>query len=82
MAYDSRADAYLELEEYQRAIQDYDEALNIFPEFGEAYAGRAKSYQYLGKDSEAQQDLDRAVELGFDRLLLETEIEEGRNQRQ
>ena len=82
LAYDSRADAYLELGEYQLAIQDYDEALNIFPQLGEAYAGRARSYQYLGKDSKAQQDVERAVEFGFDRLILEAEIEEGRNQRQ
>ncbi len=81
LAYDSRADAYLDLGEYQLAIQDYDEALGIFPQLGEAYAGRARSYQYLGKDSKAQQDVERAVEFGFDRLLLEAEIEEGRNQR-
>ena len=68
--------------EYHLAIQDYDEALAIFPQLGEAYAGRARSYQFLGRDLEAQQDVDRAVEFGFDRLLLEAEIEEGRNQRQ
>ncbi len=77
-----RADAYLNLSEYHLAIQDYDEALAIFPQLGEAYAGRARSYQFLGRDLEAQQDVDRAVEFGFDRLLLEAEIEEGRNQRQ
>ncbi len=82
LAYNSRADAYLKLSEYHLAIQDYDEALAIFPQLGEAYAGRARSYQFLGRDLEAQQDLDRAVEFGFDRLLLEAEIEEGRNQRQ
>ena len=36
----------------------------------------------LGRDLEAQQDVDRAVEYGLDRLLLEAEIEEGRNQGQ
>ena len=82
LAYNSRADAYLNLGEYHLAIQDYDEALAIFPQLGEAYAGRARSYQFLGRDSEAQQDVDRAVEFGFDRLILEAEIEEGRNQRQ
>ncbi len=73
---------FLNLGEYHLAIQDYDEALAIFPRLGEAYAGRARSYQFLGRDLEAQQDVDRAVEFGYDRLLLETEIEDGRSQRQ
>lgn len=42
----------------------------------ESYAGRAFAYTLLHKDKEAQQDVARAVELGFESTLLEREIEE------
>jgi hypothetical protein len=42
----------------------------------ESYAGRAFAYTLLSKDKEAQQDVARAVELGFESTLLEREIEE------
>ncbi len=38
-------------------------------------------YSYLGKDLEAQQDLERAIELGYDRALLESDIEEANRKR-
>jgi tetratricopeptide (TPR) repeat protein len=81
LAYDNRGDAYLYLNEYDMAIQDYDEALAIFPEFGDAYAGRARSFQSLGKDLQAMRDVDRAVEFGYDRVLLETDLDDLKSQR-
>jgi hypothetical protein len=44
------------------------------PKFAESYAGRAFTYILLSRDEEAQQDMVRAVELGFDPALLEREV--------
>ncbi len=40
------------------------------------------AYTLLGMDKEAQQDVDRAKELGIDRGKLEVTIEELKGQRQ
>ena len=42
---------------------------------------RALAYTLLGNAEEAQQDIDRAVELGLDRGLLEGVIEQAMGQR-
>ena len=80
-AYYNRGLAYLNLAQYQRAIQDLVEAIRLDPEYAIAYANRALAYTRLGEDEEAQQDVDRAVGLGFDRALLERTIEELKKQR-
>ena len=41
-----------------------------------AYGNRAVGYTYLGEDLKARDDIERAVELGYDRAELEAEIEE------
>jgi len=41
-----------------------------------AYASRALAYSALFMDSEAEADIERAIELGFDRALLEQVIEQ------
>ena len=46
-----------------------------------AYANRAFAYTLLGKDKEAQQDVDQAVRLGFDRSMLDGAIEGLKKQR-
>ena len=43
---------------------------------------RAVAYTLLGKDKEAQQDVDRAVALGFDRGMLDEATEEFKKERQ
>ena len=72
--YNQRGNAYRRLGQHQRAIQD---KLSIsLPSFAEPYAGRALAYILLSRDNEAQQDVARAVELGFESALLEREVEE------
>jgi tetratricopeptide (TPR) repeat protein len=68
--------AYRRSGQYQRAVQDYNEAIRRAPQFAEPYAGRAFAYILLSRDNEAQQDVARAVELGFESALLEREVEE------
>ncbi len=53
----------------------------VNPQDAEAYKNRALSYSFLGKDAEARQDVDRAVELGVNRTDLERKIEELKKRR-
>ncbi len=76
LAYYHRGTAYLDLGQYQPALQDYSEAIRVSPGDAEIYAARAFCYALLGRNGEAQQDVERAAELGFDRAFLEKAIEE------
>ena len=63
-------------------VHQYEEAIELAP--GSrclAYADRALAYTLLGRDAEAQQDADRAVNLGFDPATLEKTIDELKKRR-
>ncbi len=62
-------------------MEDYDEAIRLNPQDADAYANRAIAYTLLGKDAEANRDVDRAVELGFNRSVLDSDIERLRRER-
>jgi tetratricopeptide (TPR) repeat protein len=79
--YNRRGNAYRRSGHYQRAIQNYNEAIRRAPKFAESYAGRAFAYTLLSKDEKAQEDIARAVELGFEATLLEREVEELKKRR-
>jgi len=64
--------------QYQRTIQDYDEAIRINPQFAEAYVGLALSYNLLDLDVRTQQYVDRAAGLGVDRAELEEKLRHAR----
>ena len=80
-AYSKRGGAYLALGEFRQALADYNEAIQLKSlllyglgsqkysdqkrAIAEAYAGRAMVYTVLGRDIEAQQDLNRARDLGY-----------------
>lgn len=70
-----------ELGEYQFAVRDYSSAIRIDPIYFTAYADRALAYTHMGQDEAAKRDIDRAVELGVDRVELEGAIQELKNQR-
>jgi len=86
--YRSRGDAYLglgnirlairdrELGDYQRAIENYNEAIRLDSRDAGAHASRAIAYALLGKNELAEQSTALAVELAYDRALLERQIEE------
>ena len=69
------------LSKNRRAINDYDEAIDLNPQNASAYANRALTYARLGYNAQARRDTERAIELGFDRGLLESAIEEARRHR-
>lgn len=57
----ARGDTYLTLGQYQRGIQDFDEALRRRPTDAGAHGGRGEAYFYLGQFDKAEADLAAAV---------------------
>jgi len=47
--YINRGNAYFNLKQYERAIEDYTEAIHLKPEYALAYYSRGVSYSYLGQ---------------------------------
>lgn len=58
-------------QKYPNALENFDEATDLFPEFADAFIGRAITYALLGQNEKAQQDIDQAVSLGINRDSLE-----------
>ena len=48
---------------YQQAIQDLDEAILLYPQFAGAYTSRGFTYTELGQYQQAIQDFDEAIRL-------------------
>ena len=59
--------AYHYLGQYERAIEDYDQALEINPQLAEAYNNRGLAY--LGQYERAIEDYDQALEIASRRSL-------------
>jgi tetratricopeptide (TPR) repeat protein len=58
-----RGEAYRNLGQYQRAIQDCDEAIHLDPQHCEAYNNRGLAYNNLGQYERAIQDFDEVIRL-------------------
>lgn len=54
------------LEEYELAIVDYNKAIELKPNFVEAYKLRGACYHQLGETDKAQADFNRAAQLDLD----------------
>jgi tetratricopeptide (TPR) repeat protein len=61
--YNNRGNAYTRRGEYDRAIEDYDQSLNINPSYTAAFSNRGAAYQKKGAYVRAIEDFDRAIEL-------------------
>ncbi len=55
--------AYDAAGEFDRALAEYSRALQINPEYAEAYCSRANTYYYLGEYQKAINDYNRAIAL-------------------
>ena len=83
-----QGDAYCKQERWDEAIADYGKAVELDPtvdvaaKLAEAYANRAKAHTTLGMETEAEQDFNRAIELGFPSDILKREIERLKKLRQ
>ena len=62
--------AYYELEEYDKAIDDFTEAIpHVRGQLelpAKLYNSRGLAYQKIGQNAKAKADFDRAKELGYD----------------
>jgi len=58
-----RARAYRDAERYDAALQGFDHAIALDPDFQSAIAGRGETYRLMGRHDEALADLNRAIEL-------------------
>ena len=81
LGYLIRGLALNELDQHMQAVENYDQAINLSPDFTHAFIGRALAHAALGNDAEAQQDTDRAVELGVNREQMEAGLSEITEQR-
>src|SRR2546421_1594998 len=62
-AYGNRGETYRLLKEYQRAIADFDHALELDPNYAWAYGSRGQTYASLEENQRAIADFDHALEL-------------------
>ena len=61
--YFDRALNYERVDDYENAIQDYDRAIQLDPNFATAYNNRSDAYYNLGKYAEADADKAKACSL-------------------
>src|SRR5262245_37084630 len=61
IAYCNRGQAYATMEDYDRAIADYSEAIGLNPSFAGAYNNRAWAYFKAGKAADGLPDVQRAL---------------------
>ena len=62
-AYKNRGNAYDDKGEYDRALEDYEQALAINPQDADVFNSRGTTYTALGRYEHAIQDFDQAVKL-------------------
>jgi len=64
-AYYNRGNVYAELNQHERAIEDYNKAIELNPAFAEAYGNRGIAYSEIHRYEEAIRDLKKAGILFF-----------------
>lgn len=63
MAHNNRGNAYLEKGDYDRAMKDYDLAIQLNPNFAPPYNNRGVIYQKQGDYDRAIRDFDESIKL-------------------
>lgn len=66
----ARADVLLQRGLFDLSLLDCEEAIRIAPKDAYAYVSRAEVYLQLKRKRDARKDLDQAVQLGMERVLL------------
>ena len=62
-AYNNRGVAYAGLNQHERAIEDYNKAIALNPNYAEAYYNRGTAYAGLNQHERAIEDFNKAIEL-------------------
>ena len=55
--------SFVEQGNYESAIQSFDQAIEINPDFVEAYVQRGRTYLFLERQFEARTDAEKAIEI-------------------
>ena len=63
-AWFDKGNIYYEMDDFTSALQCFTEAIDISPDFGEAYFNRGLTYLRIGNKAQAFDDLSKAGELG------------------
>jgi len=62
-AYTNRDSTYANLGQFERAIEDYNEAIRLNPNLAMAYNNRGTAYKLKGKKAEAIADFKKVITL-------------------
>ena len=73
--------ARTELGQHQLALNALNSAVYLDDKFAPSYAKRAVAHTRLGRDAEAEKDIAKATELGYDAAQLMRDIEAAKNAR-
>jgi tetratricopeptide (TPR) repeat protein len=68
-AYINRGNTYSGLKRYERAIEDYNKAIELNPKYAGAYYNRGLAYRKLKRYERAIEDYNKAIELNHDFTL-------------
>ena len=63
--YELRGLAYARLNEFKQAIDDFDNAIKLNPDFTEAYYNRGGTYGKTGDDKKGIDDIKTAAKMGY-----------------
>jgi tetratricopeptide (TPR) repeat protein len=78
ISYNNRGNSYGNLDQLQKAVEDFDRAIRLDPRFALAYYNRALAYNFLGRDAAAKRDADRSADLVPDPFTPAQAIEESK----
>lgn len=70
LLYSGRADVYSRMKKNKEALADVNKAISIDPKFAQAYVTKAMILFNTAKPKEACENLDKAVNLGYEKAVL------------
>ena len=62
--YDDRGFRYYQQKNYEKAVNDYDEAIRLDPNFTNAYRNRGNAFKAQGENEKADADFGKAAQVG------------------
>jgi len=69
-AYNNRGGVYVVLQKYELALDDFNQALALTPDYAKAYNNRAYVYAKMGKYDQAIDDVNQALTVGPEEAMF------------